>query len=87
MESVYPSAIAQELNSVGTVFEITDLRPAQPANLRFAGFLPVPQRENRIRELAYYKWVDAGHPDNSDLDFWLQAESEFEAAERLIAGL
>jgi hypothetical protein len=49
-------------------------------------FFEIPYRENRIRELAYYKWLDAGCPDDQDMDFWLQAEMEYSAAERLIIG-
>lgn len=30
--------------------------------------------ETRIRELAYFLWVDAGCPPNDDLSHWLVAE-------------
>jgi len=43
-------------------------------------------RTRRIRELAYFRWQDAGCPDTSDLDFWLQAEADYFAAERLVNG-
>ncbi len=41
-------------------------------------------RKNRIRELAYYKWLEAGKPNGDGLNFWTQAEAEYEAAERII---
>lgn len=65
------------------------------------GFAPLPEgmttprdiakelggRDQRIRELAYYKWIDAGCPSNKDLDFWLSAEADYLAAEKLVNGL
>lgn len=32
--------------------------------------------EEMIREAAYYKWQQAGSPDNMDIQFWLDAEKE-----------
>lgn len=32
--------------------------------------------EEKIRIVAYYKWLNAGKPDGKDLDFWLEAERE-----------
>lgn len=32
--------------------------------------------EEKIKELAYYKWIDAGMPDGKDMEFWLEAEQE-----------
>jgi hypothetical protein len=34
-----------------------------------------------IAEKAYELWGAAGHPGGRDLEFWLQAEAELEAAE------
>lgn len=66
-----------------------------------SGFAPLPEgmttprdmmrelggREKRIRELAYYKWLDSGCASDKDLDFWLQAEAEYVAAEKLVHGM
>jgi hypothetical protein len=32
--------------------------------------------EERIRRRAYELWVEAGEPEGSEMDFWLQAERE-----------
>lgn len=32
--------------------------------------------EEKIRECAYYKWENAGKPDNMETYFWLEAENE-----------
>lgn len=44
-------------------------------------------RDERIRELAYYKWLDDGCPEGNDIHYWLEAESEYRAAERLVMGV
>jgi hypothetical protein len=31
----------------------------------------------QIQELAYFKWQEAGCPDNSALTFWAEAEREW----------
>jgi hypothetical protein len=31
-----------------------------------------------IREAAYYKWLAAGEPESDGLEFWLQAEREWQ---------
>ena len=31
-----------------------------------------------IREAAYYKWLAAGEPEGDGLEFWLQAEREWQ---------
>jgi hypothetical protein len=31
----------------------------------------------RIREKAYYLWMEKGYPENTDLDNWLEAERQF----------
>ena len=33
-------------------------------------------REQTIREAAYYKWDAAGRPEGRELDFWAEAERE-----------
>lgn len=33
-----------------------------------------------IRELAYYKWQNAGCPKEGELEFWLEAEKEILAS-------
>jgi hypothetical protein len=33
--------------------------------------------DEKIQELAYYKWLNAGSPEGRDLEFWLEAEDEF----------
>ncbi len=30
----------------------------------------------KIQELAYYKWIEAGSPDDADVHFWVEAEKE-----------
>lgn len=30
-----------------------------------------------IKDAAYFKWVNAGYPDDMDLVFWLEAEKEY----------
>jgi hypothetical protein len=51
--------------------------------------LPEERRLKRIQELAYYKWIDAGCPNDqeSERKFYYEAKAEYEAAERLIIGL
>jgi hypothetical protein len=31
-------------------------------------------REERIRDAAYFLWIDAGRPTGRDVEFWLAAE-------------
>ena len=38
-----------------------------------------PDREQCIREIAYFKWLNAPYPKDTDLTFWLQAETEYNA--------
>lgn len=33
--------------------------------------------EDQIRNLAYYKWLDAGQPNGRDIEFWTEAEKEY----------
>ena len=33
-------------------------------------------REQSIREAAYYRWDAAGRPEGRELDFWAEAERE-----------
>ena len=35
--------------------------------------------EQAIRELAYSKWEEAGHPPGDGVNFWLEAETELKA--------
>jgi len=30
-----------------------------------------------VEQMAYFHWLDAGCPDEGDLEFWLQAEREW----------
>lgn len=32
--------------------------------------------EDRVRELAYFKWKEAGEPHGRDKEFWAEAEQE-----------
>ena len=32
--------------------------------------------QDRIRNAAYFKWVEAGRPAGQDVEFWLEAEEE-----------
>ena len=38
-------------------------------------------RTRRVRDAARGRWLDAGRPEGRDLEFWLAAEREAEAAE------
>lgn len=38
-------------------------------------------RTRRVRDAARRRWLDAGRPEGRDLEFWLAAEREAEAAE------
>ncbi len=33
-----------------------------------------PPDQESVRKLAYFNWVQAGQPENRDLEFWLEAE-------------
>lgn len=35
------------------------------------------ETEQKIRELAYEKWLQAGQPESSCDKFWLEAEQEY----------
>ena len=35
------------------------------------------KQEERIRELAYYLWEEAGRPDCDGSSFWIEAEKQF----------
>ena len=37
--------------------------------------------ESRISEAAYHLWVKEGRPEGKDLDLWLKAQAELQAAE------
>lgn len=39
----------------------------------------VESREDVIRTLAYQKWEQAGSPQGDGVDFWLDAEAEFDS--------
>ena len=42
--------------------------------------LTEPEREiarRAIQEMAYFKWLEAGCPDDGTLKFWLDAEKEW----------
>jgi len=41
-------------------------------------------REKRIREIAYEKWVEAGKPFSNGVEFWLAAEKDYESASHVI---
>lgn len=36
------------------------------------------EREDLIRAKAYMLWMDAGQPEGTELDFWLEAEKQFD---------
>jgi hypothetical protein len=42
---------------------------------------PVHDVDNAIRLAAYFKWEEAGRPCGDGVQFWLEAEREFRAAE------
>jgi hypothetical protein len=52
-----------------------------------AGGISHRHKQKRIEELAYYKWLEAGQPHGRDVEFWNEAQAEYEAAERFIMGL
>ena len=40
-----------------------------------------PERESRIRELAYQLWEVAGRPEGHDREFWEQAETQINSGD------
>ena len=40
-----------------------------------------PERESRIRELAYQLWEAAGRPEGRDEEYWDQAEAQINSAD------
>ncbi len=34
-------------------------------------------RRDAVRRLAYFKWLEHGRRESSDLDFWIMAEREW----------
>jgi hypothetical protein len=36
------------------------------------------ERQQRIQELAYYNWQNAGSPMGRCMEFWLEAEKEID---------
>lgn len=44
---------------------------------------PTPEQERAriIEEMAYYKWQNAGCPIGQCMEFWLEAEQEYEKRE------
>lgn len=47
--------------------------PTAPAA---AEVVPRPPTEEQVRDLAYRKWEEAGHPPGDGAEFWLAAERE-----------
>lgn len=41
-------------------------------------------REDAVRVLAYQLWEQAGSPEGDGVNFWLQAEAEFDADVELL---
>ncbi|AMN43174.1 DUF2934 domain-containing protein [Rhodoplanes sp. Z2-YC6860] len=41
--------------------------------------MPGDELEQRIRERAFFLWIEQGRPDGRDRDHWRQAESELMA--------
>jgi hypothetical protein len=39
--------------------------------------MTIASREQAIREIAYFKWEQAGWPAGDGMSFWLEAEQEF----------
>lgn len=35
------------------------------------------QARRQVRKLAYFKWVEAGRPEDNSLEFWKAAEREW----------
>jgi len=44
-------------------------------------------RHDKIRNLAYTKWENAGRPENQSLKFWTEAEKQITLADQLIQDL
>jgi hypothetical protein len=44
----------------------------------------VNSREDAVRLLAYQLWEQAGSPEGDGVNFWLEAEAEFEADVELL---
>jgi hypothetical protein len=52
-----------------------DSRPEAP-NITWHGSHTLEERENMIREAAYYRYLEQGCCDGHDVDDWLEAEAE-----------
>ncbi len=52
-------------------------KPEAP-NITWHGYHTLEERENMIREAAYYLYIEHGCCDGHDLDDWLAAEAELE---------
>ena len=54
-------------------------KPEAPA-ITWHGYHTLEERENMIREAAYFRYLEHGCYDGHDLDDWLEAETELEHA-------
>lgn len=52
-------------------------KPKAP-DITWHGFHSLEERENMIREAAYYRYLEHGCCDGHDLDDWFEAETELE---------
>ncbi len=52
-------------------------KPEAP-NITWHGYHTLEERENIIREAAYYRYLEHGCCDGHDLDDWFAAEAELE---------
>lgn len=52
-------------------------KPEAP-NITWHGYHTLEERETRIREAAYYRYLEHGCCDGHDVDDWLEAEFELE---------
>jgi hypothetical protein len=55
----------------------TESKPEAPA-ITWHGYHTLEERENMIREAAYYRYLEHGCCDGHDVEDWLEAEAEME---------
>jgi hypothetical protein len=54
-------------------------RTAKKAMLKVHEAVATPNRDEEIRQIAYYLWLDEGRPDGRHVEHWLRAEAIWRA--------
>jgi hypothetical protein len=69
-----PQGLQRGRAKVSSITEVFGLDESCDEQMTICG---VPEHEEEIRLIAYFKWLDAGCKENTDLDDWLEAEKEY----------